>query len=557
MNLKIALISATAVGLLMSTCAAYAGDDNNALTLQSGLDNVAGTDQSSAHDSNIGAAGLPATQLGAGNHLSITQVAGHNSAGETSPGIDQQGNDNNIYVYQGYGDSPDWDPYNTIGSIKQSTASSLFAPVGSWANTATIYQFYKDTVGTVTQTYTGGSPNSIWINETGGTGSTGNNINAISQSGNNNAVTMTLTNLSGGGANGDGNFTLNGIADVVSQPGYYDSYVSAPWPVIGQATVTQNGTGNTVGFNISGNDNKFGFYQSGLSGTRQINGGITGGNWDEIAAVQEGTNDLLNAYMSGYGNQLGSIQLGASTNTGTASISGSFNRALILQDGTGGSNTGEVDTGATSGGSGAGNNLGVIQYATDGSNHATVNVQTGGSNTAVVAQYSSGSTGSNTASVVINGSNNNLLLGITPSSFAPGHSAAENVASPVTIGTVANLLGGAGALNSVLGSTIGNALGSMSLLTPGLMTQVADLGGSNALSLGVSSSDNLFSTTQGTVGGGSNTLNATIEGGNGNELSVAQLTVSGGTNLATTVQNGWGNSIGLTQIGTNTATVSQ
>ncbi|MGN6158470.1 MAG: beta strand repeat-containing protein, partial [Devosia sp.] len=551
-----ALVSATAVGLLMATGAAYAGDDNDALTLQSGNSNVAGTDQSSAHNSNIGAPGLPATQMGNNNYLSATQVAGHNSAGAAGPGIDQQNNYNNIYIYQGYGDTSTWDPYNTIGSIKQDGYIGGSTPNGSgWANQATIYQFYSDNVGTVTQHYTGGNPNTIWINETGGSGSTGNNINSISQNGGNNAVTMTLTNLSGGGANGDGSFTTDGIADVVANPHYYDSYVSPPWPVIGQATVTQNGSGNTVGFNISGNDNKFGFYQNGSSGSRQINGGITSGNWDEIAAVQEGTSDLLNAYVSGYGNQVGSIQLGASGNTGTASISGSFNRSLLLQDGTGGSNTGEVDTGATSGGSGAGNNLGVIQYATGGSNQATVNVQTGGSNTAVVGQYSSG--GTNSASVVINGSNNNLLSGITPSHFASGHSAAANVASPVTIGTVANALGGSGVLNSIFGSTIGGALGSTPLLTPGLMTQVADLGGSNSLTLGVSSSNNLFSTTQGTIGSGSNTLNATIEGGNGNELSVAQLTGLGGTNLATTVQNGWGNSIGLTQIGTNTASISQ
>jgi hypothetical protein len=375
---------------------------------------------------------------------------------------------------------------------------------------------------------------------------------------------MTLTNLSGGGANGDGSFTVDGIADVVAHPHAYDSAVGTPWS-IDQATVTQTGTtGNTIGFNISGNDNKFGLYQNGLltGGTRQITGGITSGNWDEIAAVQEGISDLLSASISGYANQVGSVQLGTSTNTGTASISGSFNRALILQSGTGGSNTGEVDTGATSGGSGAGNNLGVIQYATGGSNHATVNVQTGGSNTAVVGQYSSG--GSNTASVVINGSNNNLLSGTTPSSFASGRSAANNAtdvasipdAAPVTIGHLADELGASGVLNSILGNTVGGALGSTPLLTPGLMTQVADYGGTNSLSLGVSSSDNLFSTTQATFGGGSNTLNATVEGGNGNELSVAQLTL-GGTNAATTVQNGWGNSIGLTQYGTNTATVSQ
>jgi len=101
---------------------------------------------------------------------------------------------------------------------------------------------------------------------------------------------------------------------------------------------------------------------------------------------------------------------------------------------------------------------------------------------------------------------------------------------------------------------LGSQIGSYNLLTPGLMTQIAN-GGTNSLSMNVTGDGNLFSTLQDGSGAGSNTLNATVLGGS-NELAVAQVT-SGGTNVAYVTQNGYGNSAGVVQVGTNSATFNQ
>ena len=115
MKLKIAFIGATALGMLMATGVVYAGDANDARLWQNGNNNIAGTDQTSAHDSTIGTINNLAGQIGDNNSLSVTQVAGHNSAGTTGDGIDQQNNKNYLTIYQGYQDNPNWNPYNSIG----------------------------------------------------------------------------------------------------------------------------------------------------------------------------------------------------------------------------------------------------------------------------------------------------------------------------------------------------------------------------------------------------------------------------------------------------------
>src|SRR6185312_14334271 len=113
MNLKIALISATAVGLLMSTGAAYAGSSNDLLIDQHGTNNTATTDQSNAHNSSIGDPSIgnyvSQGQVGLGDAwdstLSITQVGGYNTVGAGVPpnywGIGQYDGSNYLTIYQG------------------------------------------------------------------------------------------------------------------------------------------------------------------------------------------------------------------------------------------------------------------------------------------------------------------------------------------------------------------------------------------------------------------------------------------------------------------------
>jgi hypothetical protein len=555
MKLKIALFSATALGMLMAAGAAYAGDYDSALLSQvdpvtGGAGNSAGVDQLNAHDSNVGGIStLPATQHGDGNYLSITQVAGFNSAGATSPGIDQENNFNDISIYQGYQDDPNWNPGNTIGSILQEGYAG--SNPGFYVNQTNITQYYDDFVGSVTQNHNvSGGANAVTINETG-SGVSGDIVNSVTQTGAANSLNLALTNSSAGGANGHGSFTPDGAADVAANPNAY-GLTTTPWNV-GEATVNQSGTSNSIGFTIVGNDNKYGFDQLGSGNI--ISGGINVGFGDEIAAVQDGTNNGLGVTMAGYGNQVGVIQLDAG-NIGSVIIDGTDNEAGLLQFGEGGLNTGTVESGSGSSNS----NIGVIQYATAGTNNATVNVASGSSNTAVVGQYASG--GSNSAGVTINGSNNNLLTGYTPSTFSgtaadTGTLFLAATSQQATIGNLVSNLQGTSALTAALGSSLAGALEGQSLLTPGLMTQVTFGGGSNSLSVNVSTSNNVFSTLQGAAGG-SNSLNATIEGGNNNELSVAQVTrASGQSNVATTVQNGSFNSIGLVQVGTNSTTINQ
>ncbi|MEO8883753.1 MAG: hypothetical protein ABI377_10140, partial [Devosia sp.] len=89
MKLKIALISATALGMLMATGAVYAGDANNLGIWEQGNNNTAATDQTNAHNSSIGDYNNPAGQIGDDNNLSITQRGGYNRAGLNGYGSGQ------------------------------------------------------------------------------------------------------------------------------------------------------------------------------------------------------------------------------------------------------------------------------------------------------------------------------------------------------------------------------------------------------------------------------------------------------------------------------------
>src|SRR6185312_16931271 len=71
MNLKIALISATAVGLLMSTGAAYAGGGDYTYLNQAGDGQIATVDQSTGYNDKVG------TGTGGNSFYQNDQVAGY------------------------------------------------------------------------------------------------------------------------------------------------------------------------------------------------------------------------------------------------------------------------------------------------------------------------------------------------------------------------------------------------------------------------------------------------------------------------------------------------
>jgi hypothetical protein len=546
MKTKLILVSTTALALVMSG-GAYAGDNNDARLWQNGANNNAATDQTSAHNSTIGTVDNLAGQIGDGNYLTITQVAGHNSTGTGGQGIDQNGNYNYLSLYQGYQDDPNWNPYNSAAEIHQGGYSG--SNPGFYVNQAAISQYYNDSIDSIWQTYTGSASdgrNYVAITQHG-SGASGNHVNSVNQTGHDNTLSLQMTNEGGSAANGAGSFTVGNVAAIVANPGAYGILVLPPnFQVLGQASVYQNGSNNNIGFTVDGNGNLFGFEQLGQGNS--VAGGISGGLNDEVAVVQDGIGgNAASISMSGAYNDLGIMQLGGA-NTASAAISGSSNHAGILQFGEGGANAGTLQTGATS----SGNLIGVIQYASGGSNTGNVNVASGGGNVAVVGQYAS--SGTNSVGITISGNNNNALVGSNPNAFTPGR-AASNI-NPYWGGTIqakVASLGGSTVLTDTLGSTLGTQVGNHDLLTPGLVTQFS-LGGSNALSLNVTGDSNLFSTTQ-LSQGGSNSLTSTIVGSS-NELAVAQLTV-GGTNSAVTSQVGYGNSMGITQTGTNNANVSQ
>jgi len=594
MNLKIALISATAVGLLMSTGAAYAGSSNDLLIDQHGTNNTATTDQSNAHNSSIGDPSIgnyvSQGQVGLGDAwdstLSITQVGGYNTVGAGVPpnywGIGQYDGSNYLTIYQGYGLDPGYDPQNNVTEVHQFGYGGSYP--GFYVNQTSITQYYDDRIGVISQQFQGSSgANVVSINQHG-SGNGGNNVSSVTQTGHDNTLSLPMTNNNVGPDNGVGAFTNQGAAAIAANPVSYgvpNSLIPAGFTPIGQATVTQSGDHNGISFSIDGGGNLFGFEQVGNGNS--ISGGITGGYADEIAIAQVGTDiNTINALMSGSYNKLGAFQVGDGSNTGWANLSGTDNQGALVQvSESGGSNTGTVQTGASSsdnavgvlqyasnGGSnngtatanGSDNIVGVVQYASGGSNSGNVGVASGSSNVAVLGQYASGG-GSNSAGVAINGNNNNVLTGTTPSSYSGGHSASV-LASQLgyfnphgsTINSEADGLSGeTNFLQASIGS-LGSQIGSYNLLTPGLMTQIAN-GGTNSLSMNVTGDGNLFSTLQDGSGAGSNTLNATVLGSS-NELAVAQVT-SGGTNVAYVTQNGYGNSAGVVQVGTNSATFNQ
>ena len=578
MKFKTALFGATALGMLMATGAVYAGDNNDSRTWQVGSGNNSNTDQSNAHDSTVGAPGNLAGQIGDGNYLTITQVAGHNSAGTSGDGIDQQQNYGYINVTQGVGLNYGYNPDNSLVELHQGGYSG--ANPGFYVNQAYVSQFYNDTIDSINQTFTGSSTdgrNYVSITQQG-TIASGDHVGSVVQSGHDNTFILNMTNSGGFSANGVGGFTAGDIASIVADPGAYGApsgLIPGSFVPVTQGGSLQTGANNSANFTIDGNGNLFGFEQTGQGGN-SITGGIVGGTADEIALVQlqqgAGTNSV-NANMSGGFNKLGVFQVGGD-NFGSANIDGTQNnQGALVQVGLGGSNQGSVTTGATSndnivavlqyasGGSNNGsassngsfNTVGVIQYATGGSNTGNVSVTSGTGNAEVIGQYST--SGSNNANVTITGSNNNALqAGPAPAAFASGR-AAKDIGNYFAnhINTEVAALGGGSVLTDTLGA-LGTDIGNLSLSTPGLSTQFADAGGSNGLGLTVTGDSNLFSTTQ-SASGGSNSLTASING-NGNELAVQQLT-NGGSNSATTTQNGYGNSIGLTQVGSNSANITQ
>jgi hypothetical protein len=466
--------------------------------------------------------------------------------------------------------------HNVVGSVQQSAAVNQTA----YMNRATVQQDGYENVGSITQSYIGGSQNSVAIVETGSSAPNVNNyVNAVTQYGGGNIANLTLNNpgtandpngagsfdtysASGAAAGLLSSFMALDVAPVVYAIAPSLSGLGAPtsW-TNNQGTVTQTGENNKVYLNATASGAKFAFLQSSIgTGGNLVNGHIYGhdndvataqpytengqiyfsisGDRNDVGVEQFGIgSNYANAVTGGSDNHIGILQImGTSgTNNATSTLDGDRNIAVQLQLSTGGTNNSTIkaNTGANQ------NIVAAVQYASSGSNTANITVG-GSSNMAVVAQNSWG--GVNNASVSISGSNNNQFTG-TVRTFSKADSQAVATAE----GTIGHLLpsGLSSAISAVpLGSIVLNA----NVLTPGLMTQV----GSNSLSMTVSSDSNLFSTYQ---NGSGNSITSLIEGGAGNELAVAQI---GDGNHASTTQNGAGNSIGLIQNGvSNASTINQ
>lgn len=357
MSFKLALCTATALGLLMG--AAYAGSNNEAYIDQIGTDNSAsiaqGQENGSTRANLAGQSDLRMRQEGNDNEIDIDQV--HNNTASSVPGslrngvgikggsgegagVDQVGNGNYLRIYQ-YGAN------QVVFEVQQDGGASATTD----SNNATVVQNGGTSarVSNIRQTFTGGAAdasNDISITQSGGTGnrvgntSTGprNDGSGAIQNGVGNQLTVSQSgagsnllyasrqdnSASTGGTNtasvmqsgrrnrvmlleqtnigaGDNIATLSFVGEDNGTIGFSGN--AALVPGVTQSRAVQAGSGNTLGFLVAtGDNNSFGFTQQGEG--NWING-VNTGNDHQVAIWQHGDDNVVDFGQRGTGNDLG------------------------------------------------------------------------------------------------------------------------------------------------------------------------------------------------------------------------------------------------------------
>jgi hypothetical protein len=359
MKLKIALASATALGLVIGGAALaddnrtkiqQNGDFNEVTVSQDGTGNVAGLDASSAPTAVL-------RQTGDHNTIDIDQVGDHNRVGGNHGpifGAHQTGNHNTLTVEQSTGTGGNAGQQgSTLQAVRQTSANDATGAT----NTATVLQERPGTTGRTThfisrilQNHTGGAENTVDITQIGARGgsqggqvysgdTSGNKLLLADQNGSGNSIVVyqyradsptTDTAILTGPRNHIGSIVQvgDGHDAEVRQIGYQNHV----------AFVSQGGDGNSAYVSLTGTNN--GATPS-ASNTSAV-GAFTSGRGAEATGAsastvfQSGTGNGVNYTVSnGNNNQFGFYQVGTDNQAVGILITGNANELGVHQDGTG------------------------------------------------------------------------------------------------------------------------------------------------------------------------------------------------------------------------------
>ena len=402
------------------------------------------------------------------------------------------------------------------------------------------YYYNWNTITNVEQTNTGGSANTLTLNQKGAIYYRENRIIHVVQNGTGNTGTIDqngILNYSGQfsqiGANNEAHVALNGFGN-----GGDSSYTaprtlgagafSANSPAngmlagaagavgVGQSDVMQNGANNDLSFSVNGNSTRYGFEQ--LGDYNDVSGATSGDN-NEVAVMQNGSHNVSDFTQTGDNNDLGVViygdRNGDAVNFRGASDIGLNNGQVIQKDG---GNYASISIGD---GTADSDNNNYAARQTGGGNTLTLSMLGGDKNNVAVKQN-----GNDVASIDITGG--------------------QNVIGAQQLGTGTNTLEVTlfGNNNNWSGGFSGDA-GSIGLSTPGSIYQNGN-GNEITLNVGVSagdmSSSNLFAFKQ--TGGDDNTITGSVMGGDNNQVAVLQ---NGSSNTASFIQVGSSNNIGISQ----------
>lgn len=345
MSLRIAISTATALGLLAFTGAAMAGG-NKAYTDQQGQSNDGTIWQDQTSGSEVGSALNPILQDGSRNSLVIDQDGTNQKVGAAGGDFEQNGVYNHADVLQqGSGNNlqtvrqesneaeatPTWrnelfvdqlGANGLIGSVRQVNGSPM-AYIGK--NVTTITQTASASSNTVEDVYQAGRNNTINITTGGGFRNVVGNVHqGLTNHAGSERSTIDLT--ISGDYNGDiattGTMSIDGWSNGAGDGNDIDQAGG------------NNNTGNHVTANFTGNANSFGFVQYG-GPSNWITTDVLG-NWNQVGIVQTNASNTSLVNITGSFNDVGITQGGANTDTGnlvTVNVNSDGNAAVASQFG--------------------------------------------------------------------------------------------------------------------------------------------------------------------------------------------------------------------------------
>jgi hypothetical protein len=532
------------------------GNGNEADITQSGKSNQAGVslqhntsgiDTQDTAEANHGYGYM--TQDGSDNKLTIKQTLGHNTVGynSSSAHLSQTGNHNEADITQ-HGGASGGGLVDTVDQTALSTATGLTNKLtilqqGGMPDYADGPHYSNENIGTVKQNNTGGRFNELTLTQKGGSyvNPPNNEISKAEQNGigNTGKITQTgriniVSSLSQIGNDNDASISLKGANNGSMVPNVYAKlHAVNPFLIgsaasaagVGQATATQKGDRNGLTYSATGDNNLYGFAQSGVGGTGDDNdiSGTTVGSDNQAAVGQWGSNNNTTFSQSDDTNDLGVAIYG--DDNGRGGFSGAAaDLHLVNGDVTqsGGGNYASISIGSNAIGGSSSNN----DYAAK---------QTGGGNTLVLSMaVGLGPNGAGGNSVAV--------------SQAGGDTATINVTGGKNVLGARQLGGGTNSLEVTITGNLNNASTSMSGDAGALGLKAGSIyqnnnggGGLNDVNLTVDTDSNKFAVKQ---QGSDNTVYGLVDTGTGNQAAVIQV---GLNNTASFMQNGGGNNVGISQ----------